>query len=58
MYNRYEPLTNETAKYIKDKSKHLKNLGLKYNFYTVMSNWLTLGMQTGFRLSERTQDHT
>ena len=55
MPNRREPLTNEMVHYIQDKGKTLEKQGLKDNLYLSMSNWLTLGMQGGFRISEWAQ---
>ena len=52
MPNRLEPLTNEILNYIQDKGKKLDNLGRKDSLKTDMENWLTLGMQAGFRISK------
>lgn len=58
MPNRLEPLTNEILNYIQDKGKKLDNLDRKDSLKTDMENWLTLGMQAGFRISKWAQNYT
>ena len=52
MSNRREPLTNEMVHYIQSKGKKLEKQGMMDNLHLAMSNWLTLGMQAGFCISE------
>ena len=43
------------VKYVIDKGKYLSKTNLD-NFYSALSNWLILGLQTGFRRMEWAQD--
>ena len=46
MPNRREPLTKDMVVYILDKGSAMDSTD---NLYTVMGDWLTLGLQTGAR---------
>ena len=51
-------LANEMVYYIQTKGKQIEKQGMKDNLYMAMENWLTLGMQAGFRISEWAQYRT
>ena len=55
MPNRREPLTKDMVVYILDKGSAMDSAD---NLYTVMGDWLTLGLQTGARRQEWAQDRT
>ena len=55
MPNRREPLTKDMIVYILDKGSAMDSTD---NLYTVMGDWLTLGLQTGSRRQEWAQDRT
>ena len=55
MPNRREPLTKDMVVYILDKGSAMESAD---NLYTVMGDWLTLGLQTGARRQEWAQDRT
>ena len=55
MPKRREPITKDMVSFIRTKGS---SLSLQDNIYTVMSDWLTLGLQTGFRRIEWAQDKT
>ena len=58
MPNRREPLTNEKVHYIQSKGKQFKKQGMMDNIHLAMSNWLILGMEVGFRISEWAQTNS
>ena len=58
MFNRREPLANEMVYYIQTKGKQIEKQGMKDNLYMAMENWLTLGIQAGFCISEWAQYRT
>ena len=54
---RREPVTKKMIEYIVNKGKSL-NQENQHNIYTVLGDWLILGLQTGFRRKEWAQDRT
>ena len=57
MPKRREPMTKEMISYIIDKGEKLKSTNPD-NIYTVLSDWLIVGLQAGFRRKEWAQDKT
>ena len=55
MPNRREPLTKPIIKYIIQKGKSLASKSAD-NIYLALSDWLILGLQSGFRRKEWAQD--
>ena len=55
MHKHREPITKDMVSFIRTKGSFLS---LQDNIYTVLNNWLTLGLQTGFRRIEWAQDKT
>ena len=55
MSKRSESITKDMVRFVRNKGTFLSIQG---NIYTVMSDWLTLGLQTGFRRIERNWDKT
>ena len=55
MPGRREPITKDMVIYILDKGSYIFQVD---NLYTVMGDWLTLGLQTGARRQEWAQDRT
>ena len=55
MPNRREPLTKPIIKYIIEKGKTLASKSTD-NMYSALSDWLILGLQSGFRRKEWAQD--
>ena len=55
MPGRREPLTKDMVVYVLDKGSTMSPAD---NLYTVMGDWLTLGLQTGTRYQEWAQDRT
>ena len=55
--DRREPLTKEIIKWVQNKGKKLNKTN-KHNIYTALSDWLVLGLQSGFRRKEWAQDRT
>ena len=55
--NRKEPLTKKMVKYIINKGKTLNRVNHN-NIYTVLGDWLVVGLQAGFRRKEWAQDRT
>ena len=53
--NRREPLTKEMVEYVINKGKELAKSN-QDNIYSALSDWLILGLQTGFRRMEWAQD--
>ena len=51
MPNRQEPITKELITYIANKGKKLKTIN-PHNLYSALSDWLILGLQSGFRRKE------
>ena len=54
--NRREPITKEIISYITNKGKTLNRVNPN-NIYSALSDWLILGLQSGFRRKEWAQDH-
>ena len=57
MPNRQEPITKELITYIANKGKKLKTIN-PHNLYSALSDWLILGLQSGFRRKEWAQDRS
>ena len=55
--NRKEPVTKDMINYVISKGKTLYKNNPN-NIYSVLSDWLVLGQQTGFRRKEWAQDRT
>ena len=55
MPGRREPLTKDMVIYVLNKGSTMSSVD---NIYTVMGDWLTLGLQTGARRQEWAEDRT
>ena len=54
--NRCEPLTKEMLGYISQQAKKERSVGHRDGLYSVISDWGTMGLQSGIRKSEWAQD--
>ena len=54
--NHREPLTWEMVHWVQQEAAQEESAGKQDNIYTVLANWFTMAMQTGFGKSEWAQD--